>query len=301
MLYNQLSIQIRTLRQLQAAEAQRKADTERLLATLTPLASNVDLDKTPKQKAIALPPEPSPPPYTITSSGGTDNSTGTFQTQQDSITTSSGGRTSGQPSETAQSPPPTPDSQDPMAKASHLSLHPPPAPEEVRAQLTSLVERQNSLDHALDLQDLRSLMREALATSSDAEMLHVLQINREDIAEAMKTLQRALEAEREKEESDETESGSPEMESEETAEADSQSKGGALGLMGLKRRLTMDSVTTMATRKSKTSKKEDQGSRRSGKSDRDTLDREFIETGIDALRRLSRGQDINLPSWTITR
>jgi abelson tyrosine-protein kinase 1/abelson tyrosine-protein kinase 2 len=33
----------------------------------------------------------------------------------------------------------------------------------------------------------------------------------------------------------------------------------------------------------------------------DTLDREFIETGIDALRRLSAGTDLGLPSWTITR
>ena len=33
----------------------------------------------------------------------------------------------------------------------------------------------------------------------------------------------------------------------------------------------------------------------------DPLDREFIVTGIDALRRLSKGRDLGLPSWTITR
>ena len=33
----------------------------------------------------------------------------------------------------------------------------------------------------------------------------------------------------------------------------------------------------------------------------DTLDREFIVTGIDALRRLSKGVDLGLPSWTITQ
>jgi abelson tyrosine-protein kinase 1 len=33
----------------------------------------------------------------------------------------------------------------------------------------------------------------------------------------------------------------------------------------------------------------------------DTLDREFIVTGIDALRRLSKGADLGLPSWTITQ
>ena len=34
---------------------------------------------------------------------------------------------------------------------------------------------------------------------------------------------------------------------------------------------------------------------------RDTLDREFIESGIDALRRVSHGPDTSLPSWTITK
>ncbi|KAK7455814.1 hypothetical protein VKT23_010848 [Stygiomarasmius scandens] len=41
----------------------------------------------------------------------------------------------------------------------------------------------------------------------------------------------------------------------------------------------------------------------SGGMARDTLDREFIEMGIDAMRRMSRStaRDLNLPSWTITR
>ena len=34
---------------------------------------------------------------------------------------------------------------------------------------------------------------------------------------------------------------------------------------------------------------------------RDTFDREFIESGIDALRRMSDGMERNLPSWTITK
>jgi abelson tyrosine-protein kinase 1 len=34
---------------------------------------------------------------------------------------------------------------------------------------------------------------------------------------------------------------------------------------------------------------------------RDMLDREFMESGIDALRRMSRGGELGLPSWTITR
>jgi abelson tyrosine-protein kinase 1 len=34
---------------------------------------------------------------------------------------------------------------------------------------------------------------------------------------------------------------------------------------------------------------------------RDTLDREFIESGIDGLRRASHGPDTSLLSWTITK
>jgi hypothetical protein len=41
--------------------------------------------------------------------------------------------------------------------------------------------------------DLRSLMWSALGTSSDAEMIGVLQVGREEMPEAVKTLQRALE------------------------------------------------------------------------------------------------------------
>ncbi|KAL5525571.1 hypothetical protein ACEPAG_6907 [Sanghuangporus baumii] len=296
-----MSIQIRTLRQLQAAEAQRKADTDRLIASLTPQQNkvDVDIDATPKQKSRELPPDTAPPPYTKTVSGNTDSSS-----KSGSLTNTSSTISSGKPVvETVQSPPPTPDSHLADVDASQLTIHAAPSPEEVREQLAKIVEQQNTIDHALDLADLRVLMREALATSSDAEMLRVLQVNREDIAEAMKTLQRALEKERQKEE----EAGEVNAEtariSEESIEAGAEStdKPGALGLTGLRRRLTMDSVTTRTSKKSKNSKTDGRTTRQSVRSDRDTLDREFIETGIDALRRLSRGQDINLPNWTITR
>lgn len=153
--------------------------------------------------------------------------------------------------------------------------------------------------------------------STDAEMIRVLQVNRDDVPEALKTLQRALEKERDREvnmsekhprglneeEVEEDEDGVDEAEGGKTMRTTStKSYAGALRLGGLKRRLTMDSVVTKASRKSKASKK---GSRWSTRTDqtaeRDTLDREFIETGIDALRRLSKGQDLNLPNWTITR
>ena len=44
----------------------------------------------------------------------------------------------------------------------------------------------------------------------------------------------------------------------------------------------------------------DPGNTNASHSSADTLDREFIVTGIDALRRLSKGTDLGLPSWTIT-
>ena len=292
----QMSIQIRTLRQLQQAEARRMADTDRLIASLTPQQNkvDVDVDATPKQKPRELPMETAPPSYTKAVSESTGASS-----KSSSVTKTSSTTSSGKPAvETVQSPPPTPDSHLADVDASQLTVHATPSPDEVREELAKIVEIQNTFDHELDLEDLRALMREALATSSDAEMLRVLQVKREDIAEAMKTLQRALETEREKEEVDQT---GPEdaRSSEESIEPEGKAtdKPSALGLSGLRRRLTIDSVTTRTSKKSKGSK----AARQSIRGDRDTLDREFIETGIDALRRLSRGQDINLPNWTITR
>lgn len=283
------------MRQLQEAESQRKADTYRLIASLSPQPSRLDL--TPKQGFLSLPPEPSPPAYTVTSSSGTENSKST--SGSDTTFSSNGGPVR----ETVQSPPPTPDSQVMKLKpsASQVTIHAPPSPEEIRAQLCSLVEVQNSRDHALDMVDLRTLMRAALATSSDAEMIHVLQINREEMPEALKTLQRALEQELEKEEAELDELNAVEETGKEVinevVKTQADKNRGTGRLSGLTRRLTMDSVTTRDSKRSKSSK--EKGIRRSPVSD--TLDREFIETGIDALRRLSRGQDINLPNWTITR
>jgi abelson tyrosine-protein kinase 1 len=42
-------------------------------------------------------------------------------------------------------------------------------------------------------------MRAALQTNNDVQMIEVLQVGREEMPEAIKTLQRALEREREKE------------------------------------------------------------------------------------------------------
>ena len=87
-------------------------------------------------------------------------------------------------------------------------------------------------------------MRMALQANSDLEMMELLQVGCDEMPEAIKTLQRALERE---------------------VELGSASDGS------------------------------------SSDAARDTLDREFIESGIDALRRMSHDAGIDLPSWTITR
>ncbi|KAF7353961.1 Protein kinase domain-containing protein [Mycena venus] len=142
---------------------------------------------------------------------------------------------------------------------------------EVLPALYSIHSSQNTLDFAHDTADLRSLLRDALATSNDVEMLRVLQVGRSEMPEALKTLQRALErvgvvttplppappgyAPR---------SGVPQQSAtlESSASSDTSSPG-----------LTMP---------------------------HDTLDHEFIEGGIGALQRMSKGGEV-LPSWTITR
>ena len=114
-------------------------------------------------------------------------------------------------------------------------------------------------------------MRTALAQNDDLDMIEVLQIARSEMPEAIKTLQRALERV--------VDDGRIEAaESAVTLASSSQQQ-------HFEGQLSVDSGSDGAE------------SRRSA----DTLDREFIETGIDALRRLSTGTDLGLPSWTITR
>ncbi|KXN85244.1 hypothetical protein AN958_11519 [Leucoagaricus sp. SymC.cos] len=102
---------------------------------------------------------------------------------------------------------------------------------------------QDDKDRQLDQYDLRQQMDNALQSGSDSTMLEFLQIPREDILEAIKSMQRHLERAR------------PEVKSP-----------------------TDEDYTDP----------------------KDTLEREFIETGIDSLRRMSKSS-ASLPSWTITR
>ncbi|KAJ7194851.1 hypothetical protein GGX14DRAFT_377636 [Mycena pura] len=155
-------------------------------------------------------------------------------------------------------------------------LTPRPAPQDLPIEHTEVVpalrdlqSTQNALDYAHDTADLRALLREALAQSSDVEMLRILQVGRADMPEALKTLQRARE------------------------------------------RLTPPpgqllppappGYTARGERSVTLSSSDSSSSSGAGVPPvLDVLDREFIEGGIDALQRISKGGEM-LPSWTITR
>lgn len=146
-------------------------------------------------------------------------------------------------------------------------------PTEVLPHLCTLHHMQNSRDAVQDLADLRNLMRAVMQTGSGAEFSNVLQVGKEGMPEALKILQRTLEqmVENEGAEGGPEEGKNKNEKGVKTASAD-----------------TVDSGSW-------------DGSRNNGRS-KDTLDLEFIESGIDALRKMSGSVDAaSLPSWTITR
>ena len=136
----------------------------------------------------------------------------------------------------------------------------------------------------MDAADLRQLMRAALQTTSDVEMLEVLQVGHQEMPDAIKTLQRALEHVTERD--DDGVEASPNKSMVTTVLKEVEGPGASR-----KRSETILSVDTLSSMSS------GYGSERR----RDTLDREFIESGIDCLRRMSRGIETTLPSWTITK
>ena len=157
-------------------------------------------------------------------------------------------------------------------------------PDEVAALLQTCRERQNEQDSAHDTADLRQVMQAALQTGDDAQMIDVLQVSRHEMPEAIKTLQRALEREVEKE----RDSGESMIEDVDVFSEEAE----PLDPVGLSRSSTSSSRSKLRT---------DSGASSRARSSRDTLDREFLESGIEALTRTSRGTELSLPSWTITK
>ncbi|EPQ50917.1 hypothetical protein GLOTRDRAFT_66644 [Gloeophyllum trabeum ATCC 11539] len=174
---------------------------------------------------------------------------------------------------------------------------------QIKEALRKLRERQNEFDRIRDLDDLRALMRTALETKSDMEMCQVLQVARDEMPEAIKTLQRELEREvvREMHEKE----GQPEDEvileevpvDEAMAEWSVEEREKTLPDVPLSRDGSTSTKRSIRTKASVASIGTRVGSRR------DTLDREFIESGLEALKRMSRGTQasLQLPKWTITR
>jgi abelson tyrosine-protein kinase 1 len=144
-------------------------------------------------------------------------------------------------------------------------------PESLRNTLRALRASQNVQDRARDMADLHQLLRAALARKDDDAMIEVLQIARSEMPEAIKTLERALERL--------AEDGQQVTEENTIAPLPSQHKDAGNGSGPFV----------------------NPGDSTAGEGSADPLDREFIETGIGALRRLSKGADLGLPSWTITR
>ncbi|KAF8334168.1 uncharacterized protein EI90DRAFT_3015196 [Cantharellus anzutake] len=143
---------------------------------------------------------------------------------------------------------------------SHISI--PSDPSAVLPQIASHHQARFIQDYHVDSADLTHIIREVLGSGSEARLIEVLQIQRPDIAEAVKTLQRALEVSlyRLKEEMRSSRS-SHEHESKTTTTVE---------------QLSLDDKGDM------------------------TVHREFIEEGIEALRNM--GTDVGtIPPWTITR
>lgn len=152
-------------------------------------------------------------------------------------------------------------------------------PEQLKSSLTQLQSVQDVTDRAHDAEYLRHLMRLALQTSNDAEMLELFQIKRQEMPDAIKTLQRALERVIEHERQ---EAQTPTVENKPPMKRRMSTKLSGRSMQ------TMDSSSSSSASISSLTAK-------------DTLHREFLECGIDALRRMSRGVETSLPSWTITK
>lgn len=179
----------------------------------------------------------------------------------------------------------------------------------VRTKLHAIRTQQNEADAAQDASDLRKLISEALLEGSDAGMMRVLQVGREEMPEAIKALQRALEMEVREEDEELTVVETRARPRAIVAEEEDNGRRGSAPALGLlqraasitQRRKTVATINVTESSRNNTNSSSNTGSSGVDTPPRDTLDREFMEGGIDALRRLSRGGVSVLPSWTITR
>jgi len=161
---------------------------------------------------------------------------------------------------------------------------------------------QNELDTVHDLADLKMLMRTALQSNGDSEITEFLQVGRDEMPEAIMTLQRALLTVGITGGGVEEMGGISGSVGSATTAAASASGAGCVGAEKV-RRHSVDALPTGRARhegEATTDNIKSAGTLSHGSTaTKDALDREFMESGIDALRRLS--PSIELPSWTIMK
>lgn len=169
------------------------------------------------------------------------------------------------------------------------SLH----PSEIIPALATLHTAQNNIDAVRDTNELRQLLRSALATQTDKDMLDVLGIARKEMPDAIKALQR--EHERVVERNGENLASSTQSDIlsgtiRRRTMSVQEERPGRQGSVTLQRSQTTVSIDSSSS----------SGLSGSSFGRRDTLDQEFLEMGIDCLTRMT-GAQATVPNWTITK
>ncbi|KAI0822902.1 hypothetical protein BC628DRAFT_1421313 [Trametes gibbosa] len=152
---------------------------------------------------------------------------------------------------------------------------PPEEVDRVRTQLKTVTALQNELDAKQDTQSLWKRIKAAIHTSSDLQMIRVLQIRDDEMPEAIETLQRALK-----------------VEGNVLADPARGCRPSSEG--GLPAESTFAHASTIRTQPNYRSYNTRPRRRRA-----DALHSTFMTTSLEALQRLS-GPEVKLPSWTIT-
>ncbi|KAJ3735589.1 hypothetical protein DFJ43DRAFT_991000 [Lentinula guzmanii] len=311
-----ISIQIRILKQVQLAEARRQHDTQELLRGVANLSH---------LSQYGYPIQLDPPSYSTLTTPRTSTALDSGMSKSSQI---SGRASEPFPSANASSTSPRPPF--PYAASNLLMLIPPallPSASslpstEILPTILSLTRHQAALDAESDYADLRGVMRAALSKGSDVEIIKVLgsgSLDAGEVAEAIKTLQRAHEAilEMERREDSHAQQRLRQEQGEVSNSTQRDKVAGAGAKLMRSKAVSSSSTSSTATTNESAWSRSGSGSgsgvsqaSENGEIDerymrkKDTLDKEFIESGIDALRRMSRSTADParlLPSWTITR
>lgn len=166
------------------------------------------------------------------------------------------------------------------------SLH----PSEIIPALATLHTAQNNIDADRDTSELRQLLRAALDTQTDKDMLDVLGISRQEMPDAIKALQREHERVVERNSEQLASSTHSDIFSGTIRRRTPIVQEGGQGSVTLQRSQTTASIDSSSS----------SGLSASSIFRRDTLDQEFLELGIGRLTRMT-GAQAAVPNWTITK